>query len=249
MRRRMFLSLSIVFFISFCFFEFVVANEKTFISQATGANFVLIPAGTFMMGDVSKRQMEITKPFYMQTTEVTQGQWQKVMGNNPSLLKDCGENCPVENISWVDVQEFVRRLNQVEGTNKYRLPTEAEWEYACRAGTQTKYPFGDSAHLLDEYAWFDKNSGRRTNPVAKKKPNAWGLYDMQGNVSEWCHDWYGDYPSAKGSDYKGPASGHHKVIRGGAWLSSAQTVNCSSRGNDFHVVRCYDIGFRLARDF
>jgi len=146
-------------------------GEKTFISPAIKAQFVLIPAGTFTRDDMNRLPVTLSKPFYMQTTEVTQEQWVKIMGNNPSLFKECGSSCPVENVSWVDVQEFIRRLNQQEQTNKYRLPTEAEWEYACRAGSTTKYSAGDE--LLGDYAWYEKNSGRRTHPVAQKKPNPW----------------------------------------------------------------------------
>jgi formylglycine-generating enzyme required for sulfatase activity len=185
----------------------------------------------------------------MQTTEITQKQWRKIMGNNPSLFKDCGDDCPVENISWGDVQEFIRRLNQAEGVKTYRLPTEAEWEFACRAGSAMKFSFGDNEDDLGNYAWYDKNSGRRTHPVAQKKPNAWGLYDMYGNVSEWCQDWQDDYPSGTVKDPKGPASGQHRILRGGSWLSSKVVLQSAFRGQDYPVVRSNDIGFRLVRDF
>ena len=225
------------------------AQDKRFTSPTIGAEFVLIPAGTFMMGDAVLHQVVISKPYYMQVTEVTQGQWQKVMGNNPSLFNACGGDCPVENISWVDVQEFVRRLNQKEGVNKYRLPTEAECEFACRAGSAVKDAPGAKEDEFGDYAWYDANSDRKTHPVARKKPNAWGLYDMHGNVSEWCQDWYDDYPEGKVIDPKGPSSGQHKVLRGGSWLGSAVTLRSSFRGEDYAVVRCNDIGFRLVRDF
>lgn len=185
----------------------------------------------------------------MQTTEVTQEQWLSVMGNSPSQFKECGINCPVENVSWLDVQEFIRRLNRLEGTDKYRLPTEAEWEYACRAGSSTKYSFGDNAAILDEYAWYRNNSGWRPHPVGQKKPNAWGLYDMHGNVWEWCQDWQGDYPAGEVTDPKGPPSGHHKIIRGGSWLDGASILESSFRGQEYHVIRSNDIGFRLVRTF
>jgi len=224
-------------------------GAKTFISPFIKAQFVLIPAGTFTRDDMNRLPVTLSKPFYMQTTEVTQEQWVKIMGNNPSLFRECGNSCPVENVSWVDVQEFIRRLNQQEQTNKYRLPTEAEWEYACRAGSATKYSAGDSDELLGDYAWYEKNSGRRTHPVAQKKPNAWGLYDTHGNVWEWCQDWQDDYPARAVTDPKGPLSGQHKVMRGGAWLDSAPLLQCAFRGQDYHVIRSNDIGFRLVRNF
>lgn len=224
-------------------------QDERFTSPTIGAEFVLIPGGTFMMGDAVPRQVVISKPYYMQTTEVTQGQWKKVMGSNPSMFKACGDDCPVENISWVDVQEFVRCLNQKEGANKYRLPTEAEWEFACRTGSAVKDARGAKEDEFGDYAWYDANSDRKTHPVARKKPNAWGLYDMYGNVLEWCQDWYDDYPKGKVIDPKGPVSGQHKVLRGGAWLGSPATLQCTFRSEDYAVVQSNDIGFRLVRDF
>jgi formylglycine-generating enzyme required for sulfatase activity len=225
------------------------AQEKGFDSPAIGAKFVLIPGGTFMIGAAAKHQVIISKPYYMQVTEVTQGQWLKVMGNNPSMFNACGDDCPVENISWVDVQEFIRRLNQKEGINKYRLPTEAEWEFACRAGSAVKDAPDVKVDEFGDYAWYDANSDRKIHPVATKKPNTWGLYDMHGNVSEWCQDWYDDYPEGQLIDPKGPSAGQHKVLRGGSWLGSIVTLSCSFRSEDYAVVRSNDIGFRLVRDF
>jgi formylglycine-generating enzyme required for sulfatase activity len=224
------------------------AQDKSFTSPAIGAGFVLIPGGTFMMGDAVKHQVVISKPYYMQVTEVTQGQWRKIMGSNPSLFNACGNDCPVENISWVDVQEFIRRLNQKEGVKKYRLPTEAEWEFACGAGSAVKDAPGAKEDAFGDYAWYDANSDRKTHPVATKKPNAWGLYDMHGNVLEWCQDWYDDYPRGKVTDPKGTSSAQHKVLRGGAWLGSTTTLQCTFRSEDYAVVQSNDIGFRLARD-
>ena len=225
------------------------AQDKIFTSTTIGAQFVLIPAGTFMMGDAVLHQVVISKPYYMQVTEVTQAQWRKVMGSNPSMFNTCGDDCPVDNISWVDVQEFIRRINQKEGVNKYRLPTEAEWEFACRAGSVTKDAPGGKEDEFGNYAWYDANSERKTHPVATKKPNAWGLYDMHGNVSEWCQDWYDDYPGDAVTDPKGPSSGQHKVMRGGSWLGSTVTLRSTFRSEDYPVVRSNDIGFRLVRDF
>ncbi|MEA2013891.1 MAG: formylglycine-generating enzyme family protein, partial [Thermodesulfobacteriota bacterium] len=157
------------------------------------------------------------------TTEVTQGQWRKIMGNNPSRFK--GDNRPVEKVSWNDCQKFIRKLNRKEGTSKYRLPTEAEWEYACRAGTMTPFYTGDC--ISTDQANYDGNypmpgcsKGRdreKTVDVASFSPNKWGLYDMHGNVWEWCEDRYGYYPSGHVTDPEGPSGGSHRVYRGGGW--------------------------------
>jgi formylglycine-generating enzyme required for sulfatase activity len=228
------------------------AADKIFTSPATGAQFVLIPPGTFMEGEegsASSHRITISSPFYMQTTEVTQGQWKKIMGSNPSRFMECGDGCPVENVSWFMAQAFIRKLNQAEKTNKYRLPTEAEWEYSCRAGMKTKYSFGDGVDGLPDYAWYNKNSAGRMHPVARKKPNAWGLYDMHGNAWEWCTDWQDDYPAGAATDPKGPVSGQHRVMRGGSWANNSTTLTCAFRGQEYPVIRISDIGFRLVRDF
>jgi formylglycine-generating enzyme required for sulfatase activity len=190
--------------------------------------FVYIPPGTFMMGSPPEEkgrydretlhEVTLTKGFYLQTTQVTQAQWKAVMGNNPSRFQGC-DDCPVETVFWNDVQDFIRKLNQREGKDIYRLPTEAEWEYTARAGSTTGYCFGDDESLLSEYAWYDKNSENKTHPVATRKPNAWGLYDMHGNVWEWCEDRYGDYPSGKVTDPVGTSDGSFRVLRGGGWFS------------------------------
>jgi formylglycine-generating enzyme required for sulfatase activity len=221
--------------------------------------FVFIPAGKFVMGsppdepgrDDDERQHEanISKPFYMQTTELTQGQWKRVMEDNPSSFKDCGNDCPVEKVSWNDAQQFIEKLNQMEGKNKYRLPTEAEWEYACRAGSETAYSFGAEVDKLGKYAWYSDSSGGETKPVGKKLPNAWGLYDMHGNVWEWVQDWYGDYPSNSVADPKGPDRGESRVLRGGSWLNYARLTRSASRYGYGPDVRLNLIGFRVARDF
>ncbi|GHV58266.1 hypothetical protein FACS189460_5780 [Deltaproteobacteria bacterium] len=204
-------------------------------TNSLGTEFVLIPAGTFVMGSPPEdesaydwekpaHQVTISRPFYLSKYEVTQAQWEEVMGSNPSYFK--GRDNPVENVSWEDVQEFIKRLNQMEGTNKYRLPTEEEWEYAARAGSQTRYHFGDSERNLGEYAWYSGNSNDETHPVGQKKPNAWGLYDMAGNVWEWVEDGGG-------------------VDRGGGW--SIRAVDCRSASRFFneHGFRDDDLGFRL----
>ncbi|MBU4415322.1 MAG: formylglycine-generating enzyme family protein [Proteobacteria bacterium] len=238
-------------------------SEKSF-TNSIGMKFVMIPAGTFMMGspsnepkrDSDERQHRVTisKPFYIQTTEVTQGQWREIMGNNPSDFKNCGDDCPVEKVSWNDCQEFIHKLNRQEGTNKYRLLTEAEWEYACRAGTDTPFYFGDC--LSTDQANYDGNHSmpgcsrgeyrKRTVPVGSFPPNAWGLYDMHGNVWEWCQDWYRDYPSGHATDPIGPSSGEFRVLRGGSWFSYARRAQSANRYWGGPGGRFNRFGFRIA---
>jgi formylglycine-generating enzyme required for sulfatase activity len=254
---------------------------KLFESTSTnsiGMKFVLIPAGKFVMGsqlspeEVVRRYggeakwykdeqpshpVKITKPFYLQTTEVSQGQWEKVMGDNPSRFKDCGNDCPVEQVSWNDVQKFISKLNKMEGINKYRLPTEAEWEYACRAETTTPFFTGECIST-DQANYNGNNPGNncpkgqfreKTVKVGSFQPNAWGLYDMHGNVYEWVQDWYGDYPSNSVVDPKGPKKGEDRVLRGGSWYYNARNLRSANRLRDYPVFRYYNYGFRVARDF
>jgi formylglycine-generating enzyme required for sulfatase activity len=228
--------------------------EKTF-TNSIGMEFVLIPAGSFIMGSFEndenafgdekpQHKVTISKPFYLGKYEVIQGQWEAVMGNNPSEFK--GRCNPVEQVSWHDAQVFIRRLNQREGHNCYRLPTEAEWEYAARAGTTSAYSFGDDTGSLGCYAWYWDNSGKKTHPVGQKQPNAWGLYDMHGNVWEWVQDWAGAYSSDAATDYQGPSSGSGRVFRGGCWRISARYCRSAFRF-DISPSGCGDfLGFRLA---
>ncbi|MBM3327732.1 MAG: formylglycine-generating enzyme family protein [Calditrichaeota bacterium] len=201
-----------------------------------GMNFVLIPGGSFMMGsndgyenEKPVHRVEI-KSFYMMTTEVTQAQWRTVMGDNPSCFK--GDDLPVEYVSWSDCQEFIKKLNQRDPGKGYRLPSEAEWEYACRAGTTTKYYTGDSESDLARAGWYYGNSDSKTHPVGQKQPNAWGLYDMHGNVWEWCEDWYHDtYNGAPGDGraWTSPA-GTYRVLRGGSWIDGGRYCRGAFRG-------------------
>ncbi len=222
-------------------------------------DFVLIPAGSFMMGSpVAGRdvfsderpphRVRITRPFYLGKYLVTQQQWQAVMGSNPSHFK--GANNPIENVPWADYQTFLEKLNAKApaGTGKFQLPTEAQWEYACRAGSTTRYCFGDDRSQLGQYAWYSANSGGTTHPVGRKKPNAWGLYDMHGNLWEWCSDWYdgGYYVHSGTIDPAGPALGTCRVIRGGAWSYDALDCRSAFRG-DFDLGGGLDfIGLRVA---
>ncbi|MCX5671055.1 MAG: SUMF1/EgtB/PvdO family nonheme iron enzyme [Planctomycetota bacterium] len=219
---------------------------------------VLIPAGKFMMGspdsaqgpidfEVPQHEVILSKPFYMGVTEVTQAQYQAVMGKNPSEFK--GATNPVETVSWNDATEFCKKLSEKAG-QAVRLPTEAEWEYPCRAGTQTAFSFGDDLSALGDYAWWDGNSDKTTHPVGQKKPNSWGLYDMHGNVWEWCADWYGEYPKGPVTDPSGPATGYGgRVLRGGAWYyGGSDYFRCAFR--HCHAPTCRDyffFGFRCAR--
>ena len=190
----------------------------------------------------------------MQTTEVTQKQWELIMGNNPSYFSSCGEDCPVDNVSWNDVQEFILKLNEKEGTDIYRLPTEAEWEYAARAGTNSALYNGNITVTdcsmdsnLDKIGWYCGNTGAKTHPVAQKEPNAWGLYDMSGNVYEWCQDWYGDYPSNSVTDPTGVADGSCRLLRGGYYASNARCCRVACRDWDSPGNRDSGYGFRLGR--
>ena len=187
-------------------------------------------------------QVRISRGFDLGKYEVTQGQWEAVMGSNPSYLNRCGLDCPVERVSWEDAQEFIGRLNAMDGEGTYRLPTEAEWEYAARAGTT-----GDRYGNLDAIAWYDDNSGGRKHPVGQKAPNAWGLHDMLGNVWEWVEDWYGDYPGGSVTDPRGPASGSYRVRRGGGWRSGASNCRSAIRISATPGNRNSNLGFRLLR--
>ncbi|MCX7005051.1 MAG: SUMF1/EgtB/PvdO family nonheme iron enzyme [bacterium] len=212
--------------------------------------FVLIRPGTFAMGldqgDADEKpvhNVKITKPFYLGKYEVSQEQWQSVMGRNPSSFKE--PKNPVESISWNDCQTFVRKLGEKMPRQTFRLPTEAEWEYACRAGTVTKFSWGDNEDGLTEYGWCQSNSGSTTHPVGEKKPNAWGLYDMHGNVWEWCRDWYGTYASGNVTDPRGPTKGSGRVIRGGGWNYVAEYCRSSGRNGIYPAYADDDVGFRL----
>ena len=226
--------------------------------------FVYIKPGSFMMGspedepqrdeDEQQHRVALTKGFYLQTTEVTQGQWKAVMESDPSEFKDCGDDCPVEYVSWNDVHEFIQKLNGMQDKHQYRLPTEAEWEYACRAGSTTPFSFGrcistdqanyDGDNPLEGCA-AGKFRGKKV-PVGSFSPNAWGLYDMHGNVREWCQDRYDDYSSDSVSDPEGPYNRPYRVSRGGSWCNYGRS--CRSAARYYGEPDNGDglLGFRLA---
>jgi hypothetical protein len=197
--------------------------------EFNGIEFVMIQPGEFQIGSA---EVHISQPFYLGKYPVTQAQWAAVMGNNPSDFKGHPDR-PVEKVSWEDAQQFIRDLNARKGSECYRLPTEAEWEYACRAGSTTAYCFGDDEGRLGEYAWYKGNARAHTHSVGKLKPNAWGLYDMHGNVWEWVQDWY--VPNVD------------RVNRGGSWVFDANWCQSAFRGHVTPGHRAYDTGFRLLR--
>ena len=226
------------------------ASVRTESRELAGMAFVWIPPGTFRMGSKSSEAFEDERPvtqvgisagFWLGKYPVTQSEWEAVMGSNPSRFSECG-NCPVESVSWWDVKRFIGRLNAREGRNVHRLPTEAEWEYAARAGTT-----GDRYGSLDGIAWYEDNSDGRTHAVGRKAPNAWGLYDMLGNVSEWVGDWYRDYPEGRVTDPVGRGPDSLRVFRGGGWIGDAGGVRAPHRYFDDPGFRYSGLGFRLLR--
>ena len=247
------------------------------LKNSIGMEFVLIPAGSFPMGssddereanrdEKPQHRVTIGQPFHLGRHEVTQAQWEAVMGSHPFTLPRSNSfyhlpgmaerlrkpNNPAT-VSWNDAQEFIKRLNQKEGHTQYRLPTEAEWEYAARAGTTTPYSFGPDARDLSRYAWFgeDFESGS-THPVGQKEPNAWGLYDMHGNVWEWTQDWYGEhyYAESPATDPAGPVAKNGnagRVVRGGSWHITGDGWRSASRRQYAPDYRGISVGFRLVR--
>ncbi|GHU09506.1 hypothetical protein FACS1894151_07390 [Spirochaetia bacterium] len=248
--------------------------------NAQSANMVRINGGRFTMGSPANEadrssdegpQHQVTvSSFYMGKYEVTQREYQAVMGTNPSNFK--GDNLPVARVTWYDAIEYCIKRSQNEGltpaytmtgrtpatgypitaatvswnrnANGYRLPTEAEWEYACRAGTTTAFNSGSS---VDNAGWYSSNSGSKTHQVGTKQANSWGLYDMHGNVREWCWDWYGNYPSGSQTDPTGASSGAYRVGRGGSWGSDGQDLRSAYRGGSTPSLRGNDLGFRVCR--
>lgn len=234
-------------------------------TNSIGMKFVWIPPGSFVMGspkeekerrdDETQHKVTLTKGFYMGVYTVTQEQWKEVMGNNPSFFK--GEkNLPVDSVTWEDCQEFIRKLRVNDKEKKaYRLPTEAEWEYACRAGTTTPFHTGetistDQANYNGNLVYGSGKKGvykQKTTPVGSFPANAWGLHDMHGNVPQWCQDWYGEYPKDDAVDPQGPEKGFHRVLRGGLWGGNPGASRSTHRVGFVPGLRGnFYFGFRLS---
>jgi formylglycine-generating enzyme required for sulfatase activity len=229
------------------------------LTNSIGLELVLLPAGTFLMGgdpvaeqadenETPRHPVTFASPFYMGRFTVTQAQWEAVMGTNPSGFP--GRDRPVESVSHGEAGGFIQRLNRLEGTRAYRLPTEAEWEYAARAGSTAAYGFGSATARLGAFAWYARNAGQATHPVGQLAPNAWGLHDLHGNVHEWCADWFDrNYYSASPSRHPpGPRTGLARALRGGDWGSEDWYCRCASRSLSSPERRSPRVGFRVVRD-
>jgi formylglycine-generating enzyme required for sulfatase activity len=242
-----------------------LTRHRPEINNALGMTFAFVSPGSFTMGspgtetgreqDERRHRVTLTRGFFMQTTEVTRTQWEAVMGGHSSDAKDCGGDCPVVSVSWNEAQAFIEKLNRLEGAGRYRLPREAEWEYACRAGRATAFSGGGIRKTgcsrepgLASYGWYCRNAGGHPRPVGKKTPNAWGLYDMHGNVGEWCQDRFGAYPAGPVSDPAGPGQGACRTFRGGSWADGAGACRSAVRNCQPADFRGNHLGFRLVRN-
>ena len=254
----------------FCASVFAQGVKLPSVTNSIGMELIEIPAGEFRMGspedekghrnDEAQVRVTLTKPFGLGKYEVTQGQWKSVMGSEPWNGEDFVEtdkDCPATCVHWDDAKEFCRKLTAIErkpgklkANEEYRIPTEAEWEHACRAGTKTAFSFGNDESKLSEYAWFDgnaENAGEKyAHKVGFKKPNPWGLYDMHGNVWEWCSDWYGEKLSG-GTDPVGSNRVAYPVARGGSWQDSLGLCRSAARGWGGPMAGDGHLGFRVAR--
>ena len=220
---------------------------KVYTVNGVSFKMIAVKGGTFQMGsdDGYNAVHQVTlSDYYIGETEVTQELWNAVMGSNPSYFYGNMQR-PVETVSWNDCQTFISRLNELTGET-FRLPTEAQWEYAARGGYKSKGYTYSGSNAIDDVAWYNYNSDRMTHPVKTKAPNELGIYDMSGNVWEWCSDWYGDYSSAAQTDPTGPATGYYRVGRGGSWDNDATYCRVAFRGNSTPTNRFSHLGLRLA---
>lgn len=232
-----------------CQFDSVAIDQSEVILLPLEPEMVYVAGGVFRMGNNSRTNQE--KPVHSVTLssfnigkyEVTQALWTSIMKSNPSGFSGCND-CPVENVSWESVQEFIRELNSYTG-KKYRLPTEAEWEYAAKGGKKGKGYFYSGNNELNTVAWWGENSGRKTHVVGTRRPNELGIFDMSGNVNEWCSDWYGKYSSHNQTNPKGPAKGFIHVSRGGCWSDFGNGCRITSRAEGAPDFTTYYSGFRL----
>jgi len=263
------LFLLVYIFLAFNISKAYPADRRTEIIQEI--KLITIPSGTFVMGteDTDHDWFCHSRPvcevrldsFRLSVYEITQAQFEKVMGYNPSLMKG-DDNRPVEQVSWLDAAAFCNKLSELAGLmpcydirnrtcifsrNGFRLPTEAEWEYACRAGTNAKYYTGNGEGDLDRAGWYRSNSEGTTHPVGHKEPNAWGLFDMHGNVWEWCNDWQGNYKNHRNENPRGPNWGYSRVLRGGGWHYPAVGCRSAYRHKAKPEYRLSAVGFRIAR--
>ncbi len=252
MRSRIILLLGILILLPY-FADAAARDGKS--PEPVSTEMVFVKGGCFDMGDIFGEGHDSEKPvhkvcvndFLIGKYEVTQELWKSIMGNNPSFFSSCGVACPVENVSWNDVQEFIRKLNDKTGKS-YRLPTEAEWEFAARSGgMKEKYAGTNSDIDLERYAWYDFNSNKATHPVGQKEPNSLGLYDMSGNVWEWVSDWSSItyYKISPRDNPQGPSSGGNRVCRGGSWDSVPQLLRTAYRRSLAPVYKDSRRGFRL----
>ncbi|MBK9315399.1 MAG: SUMF1/EgtB/PvdO family nonheme iron enzyme [Acidobacteria bacterium] len=231
-----------------------IRNGRDFkerIGLGVSLEMVAIPGGSFNMGSKTFKDSQpihrvTLKPFHMGKYQVTQAQWEAVMGNNPNHFKG-DPRLPVESVSWDDAVKFCQLLSKLSG-REYRLPSEAQWEYAARAGSSGDYCFGNDEDLLDQYAWYSRNSGQKTHPVGQKRPNRWGLYDVHGNVREWCEDvWHDNYNGAPadGSAWVTGENQGRRLLRGGSWYDNRDFARAVYRVNSSPRSRIYNIGFRV----
>jgi len=234
-------------------------NKKITLPDGTSMSFVYLPPGQFEMGSAADEQdrhgdedpvrnVTISKGFYLGIYEVTQQQWFSIMKSNPSIFQQSEDHMlkPVDWVSWNDCQQFIAKLNELN-LGIFRLPTEAEWEYACRAGTTSRYYWGEDVNDRDvyQYAWAFSRAEGKSRAVGTKKPNPWGLYDMSGNVWEWCSDWRGPYIANDTIDPNGPAEGKRKIYRGGSWFNKPSTLRSANRHGHEPEVRGTNAGLRL----